>query len=75
MSRQMFCKDCHSIGKPKKVIKGSVVMEIALWFLFLLPGMIYTTWRSASAKSVCSQCGSMEIIPADSPMAKKMMNG
>jgi hypothetical protein len=75
MSNQMFCKACHSIGKAKKIIKGSVLMEILLWLLFLLPGIIYTTWRSASAKSVCSQCGSIEIIPADSPMAKKIING
>ena len=75
MAKQMFCKACHSVGKPKRLVKGSVLVELFLWLCFLLPGIIYTTWRSATTKTVCSQCGSPEIIPADSPLAKKMLNG
>jgi hypothetical protein len=54
---------------------GSILIEIILWLCFLVPGFIYTIWRHSSTKQVCGTCGSKDVIPVDSPLAKKMAQG
>jgi hypothetical protein len=67
-----ICKDCGFIGEPVKMTKGSLWIEIALWFFFLVPGIIYSIWRLTSRYIACSKCGSSDIIPLDSPMGQKL---
>jgi len=63
-----YCVRCGTVAVPDVETTGSTLVEIALWFMFLLPGLIYTLWRHGEA--VCPSCGSMELIPPDSPRAK-----
>jgi len=47
------CKKTTSVsGKPR----GSWIVELLLWMLFLLPGFIYTIWRSSGAIYKCPVC-------------------
>lgn len=51
------CMTCGHDGKTVKVVKGSVLIEIALWICFIVPGLIYTLWRLTSKTYACKKCG------------------
>ncbi|WP_239190734.1 HDOD domain-containing protein [Candidatus Nitrotoga sp. HW29] len=70
---QGLCTSCAYVGKMKTVIKGNVKTGIILWFCFLIPGLIYSIWRSRSRHEVCPICNGVTIIPADSPQAKQII--
>ena len=67
----MVCSACGTIGTGKKVLQGSAVIELLL-YLFIVPGLIYSAWRSQGPR-VCRSCGKPSLIPKDSPMAKKLL--
>lgn len=71
---KVVCKDCGHVGLSKKKPKGSVVIEILLWFLLLVPGIIYSVWRTLNRTFYCSKCGEMRVTRADSPMGKAVIN-
>jgi len=68
----MVCTKCGFVGQPQDITKGTLVMEICLWLLFLVPGFIYSIWRLASRHKGCPKCKSADMIPVDSPMGKKL---
>jgi hypothetical protein len=70
---QKLCLQCGSVGATKRFMKGSIVTELFLWLFFLLPGLIYSIWRHASVAQVCAKCGSSNVIPLDSPIAKNLL--
>lgn len=65
----MFCPNCGTIGAPKTITKGSILIEIVLWLAFLLPGLIYSIWRLSSRYQACPACKAPNMIPANSPLA------
>lgn len=67
----MFCLKCNSLGAPKKVTSGSIIIEFILWCCFLVPGLIYSVWRLTTRKKACGVCGSVDIVPDDSPAAQR----
>lgn len=69
---QKFCTACGTIGEGKRRTKGHFIIELVLWCLFLVPGLIYTVWRLSSQGNVCESCGAETLIPLDSPVAIKM---
>ncbi len=69
------CTKCGFVGKPKNITKGSIGLEILLWFIFLVPGLIYSMWRLGSRYKGCPKCNSKDMIPVDSPMGKKLVAG
>ncbi len=70
---QGLCTSCAYVGETKTISKGSVNTGIILWFVFLIPGFIYSIWRFLSRHEVCPICGQATIIPADSPKAQKII--
>lgn len=58
MGKIIKCGSCKYQGKGKSVVKGSIFIEIILWFFFLVPGLIYSIWRLTSKFYVCPKCGS-----------------
>jgi DNA-directed RNA polymerase subunit RPC12/RpoP len=72
----MFCTACHEIDKPATRVKGSLGLEILLWLLLIVPGLIYSLWRSTSAARVkqCRHCGSRELVPPNSRRATNILN-
>lgn len=68
-----LCLRCHAVDTPKRDIRGSLLIEIVLWLCFILPGLIYSIWRTSSSNKVCRNCGSKEMIPIDSPRAREVI--
>lgn len=71
---KLICQSCGTIGKPKLVTKGSIGIEIILWLLFLLPGLIYSIWRLTSKHKACQACGSTNLIPLETPAGKALVS-
>jgi ribosomal protein S27AE len=70
MATEMYCANCGSIAKPKKVTKGYFLIELFLWFLFILPGVLYSVWRLSTREKLCPRCSAPNMIPTDSPRAQ-----
>jgi hypothetical protein len=72
--KQYICTICGHVGLSKKKVPGSLIIEVMLWLAFLLPGVIYSIWRMASAKEVCESCGNATLIPTDTPKGQELLN-
>jgi hypothetical protein len=73
MSKKLVCTQCGYVGEAKGAIKGNALIEIILWLFLIVPGLIYSIWRSSSRHKICPKCKSNSLIPVDSPRAKKIM--
>lgn len=71
--KKIICENCRTVGYPGRKVKGSIVIEVLLWLCFLIPGLLYSLWRHASAYKVCKACGSEELVPVDSPKGRKLI--
>lgn len=74
MAKKLVCTQCHYVGEPKGAIGGNGCIEVILWLCFIIPGLIYSIWRSSSRHKVCPKCGNKSLIPIDSPKAKSIMS-
>ena len=71
MAEIMYCQNCGTKAKPKKITKGSIGMEIVLWIFFIVPGLIYSVWRLSTRQSACPSCKQPGMIPLSSPLLKE----
>lgn len=67
------CTRCYYIGPARRKKPGSIGIEIVLWF-FIIPGLIYSIWRSSSTYKACESCGSGDVVPLDSPKGQEIVN-
>lgn len=67
------CTTCGHLGPTTTQTRGSIVIEIVLWLAFLIPGLIYSIWRLSSRRQVCAKCGGETLVPADSPVGRKLV--
>lgn len=67
------CLRCGSVDGARQVRRGSLVVEVLLWLMWLLPGLIYTAWRWSTLHAVCVCCGAAELVPVDSPRGRQLM--
>lgn len=65
-----FCTSCGSQTNPITIVKGSFGVEVLLWLLMILPGVLYSLWRITSKEKGCPQCRKPTLIPIDSPIAR-----
>ena len=72
-SKDFICNNCGYIVEPIKRAKGSIGIEIFLWFLFLIPGIIYSCWRLGNKEIICPVCKSTNLIPIDSPKGQELI--
>lgn len=71
--RMIACTVCKTISKDSEwITPGSVLTELFLWLLCLIPGIIYSVWRSNAAIDVCPACYSTAIVPLDSPAGQEI---
>lgn len=68
----MVCAQCGSQGPAERHTRGSTLMELVLWCLFIVPGLIYSVWRLSSRTWRCQVCGGTQLIPPNSPMARSI---
>lgn len=51
------CPNCWYSGKPNKNTPGNFWTELLLYFIMILPWLIYTIWRLCSTKTCkCPKC-------------------
>lgn len=70
---EIVCTSCGYVGEPKTITKGSMAVELVLWLLLIVPGLIYSVWRLTSRHEGCPSCGQTALIPVESPMGKKFL--
>lgn len=75
MSQNRVCTNCGHVGQEMTFTKGSFIMEVVLWLFFLVPGLIYSIWRLSSRTKGCPSCGKPNMVPVNSPVGKKMVEG
>lgn len=69
---EYICKSCGSIGAETHK-RGSGWITLILLFCYIVPGIIYSLWRSTTVRLVCSECGSPEIVGTDTPIGQKLV--
>ena len=57
----------------KPVQPGSSIIELLLYIMFILPGMMYSAWRAQEKNAVCSNCGAKNPIPIQAAIAQKLV--
>lgn len=72
MKSEMICSACGSVGAPIARMRGSFWIEIVLWLCFLVPGLLYTIWRTTTKETVCAACGKSSLVPLDTPIGQKL---
>jgi hypothetical protein len=75
MPEPFICRKCGHIGPQELIRKGKLSIEIILWLLFIVPGLIYSIWRRTGRYFACKQCGTHHIVPLESPLGKEVQNG
>ena len=85
-SRDKYCTNCRSVGRPKMVVPGSLASELIVWLFMLilapftlgislLVAFVYSLSRQlASRRQACRQCGAVAMIPLNSPRANQELN-
>jgi len=56
MYMNIKCPNCEYEGQHKNITKGSFIIELGLWLVFLFPGIIYSIWRLTSKYKGCPKC-------------------
>jgi hypothetical protein len=69
-----ICRACRLVATPKSITKGPSLIEVLLWGLFLIPGILYSAWRFITKEKVCPVCSSLAVIPINSLMGQKIFN-
>lgn len=68
---RFYCTSCSAVNNGHRHVPGSTLVELLMWVCFLLPGLIYSVWRLSAAKKACNVCNATELIPVDSPRARR----
>lgn len=67
-----ICTSCRSVVKPDSRAQGSGGVEILLWLLFIVPGLIYTIWRGSKKITSCPICHAPNPIPLSTPAGRAL---
>jgi hypothetical protein len=71
--KQMVCLRCHETDFPLRKTSGSIIIELALWLFFIIPGIIYSIWRGNSTKLVCRSCESDDLVPLNTVKGREIL--
>jgi hypothetical protein len=74
MAQPMLCTQCGTVAALKRVTPGSAWITFVLLLCLILPGLIYWIWRHTSTYAACPHCGSKNVIPHTSPVAREMIS-
>jgi hypothetical protein len=65
-----YCLDCGFVGEPEQYTPGTLSKEIGLWCFFIVPGIIYSVWRSLCQHERCAICGNRRLVTTSSQAAQ-----
>src|ERR1043166_2982469 len=71
-SRPKYCTRCGHIGPPGFFTGGSPFVAAILWLCLIVPGLLYSMWKIARSRGVCTRCGDTILVPPDSALAKQL---
>lgn len=71
--REVICTTCGTLGSARQHTRGSIWIEIFLWLLLLVPGIIYSIWRHTTRGKVCGQCGGTQLIAVGTPVGRNLL--
>lgn len=69
----LVCTTCGYLGPTRRHTRGSLLIEIVLWLLFIVPGLVYSLWRLSTRRRVCAACGNDTLVPPDTPKGRQLM--
>lgn len=71
-----ICTTCGTVNnKPQKLTKGSMGIEVILWLMFLVPGILYSIWRLSGRDQLMCHCCKGKVIPLSSPFGQQLLQG
>lgn len=70
---EIVCLKCFTRTSPDYALGGSGALELVLWLLFLLPGLLYSLSRITNAKQVCPTCKSTDVVPSHTSRAQELI--
>ncbi|GEM_PF-1747925 len=56
LTKKYICMECSCQRDPIWVKRGWGIIEIAMWLMFIVPGVIYSIWRRVRKQQVCPNC-------------------
>jgi len=72
-AKESVCKDCGYTGNLRKRSRANELIALILLLFFILPGLIYLIWGWSSRACRCPQCKGSNVIPADSPVGRQLV--
>jgi hypothetical protein len=66
------CTSCEHVGRAKKHFPGNILFFVVLCLFFVVPGLIYGAWCVLSNRHACKACGSLDIVPIDTPAGRRL---
>ena len=66
------CLACRAYRRPVRELRGSGALELILWLMFIVPGLVYAVWRSRVSRPTCSVCGAA-LLSEDAPEVQALM--
>jgi len=71
--KKYVCMECGCQREPIMAKRGMLIIELLMWLLYILPGVIYSIWRRVRKQEVCPNCGTPSVVLTSSSRAMKMM--
>ncbi len=71
--KKYVCMECGCQREPIMAKRGMLIIELLMWLLYILPGVIYSIWRGVRKHEVCPNCGEPSVVLTSSSRAMKMM--
>ncbi len=69
-----ICQVCCYKKKPEMWKPGSLKIEIVLWLLGGVPGLMYSLWRRVfRTVRICPECRTATMISTATPHGQKMI--
>ena len=72
-AKKYVCMECGCQREPIDAKRGLLVIEIFMWLLYILPGVIYSIWRRVRKQQVCPKCRNPSVVLTSSSRAMGMM--
>ncbi len=72
LSRKYICMECGCQSDPIDAKRGLLAIEIFMWLLYILPGVIYSIWRRVRKHQVCPKCRNPSVVLTSSSRAMGM---
>ncbi len=70
--KKYVCMECGCQQEPIMAKRGMLIIELLMWLLYILPGVIYPIWRRVRKHEVCPNCGEPSVVLTSSSRAMKM---